>query len=445
MDKTHGTTGNRVSIEGWYTIYDLNGSYDIIVGKNWMTRNPHAVDHSTNALHMLRGDWTTLKSGSPTPMIEKSIVGLKSGQGTIRETRRYCETVPHAAGIHLVSAEEAWKNRTLIFVANIRFASDVTSDRATMGKSSRHDTLDVIDMPSNDFERWITDVHTRHSDLFLPPTGVPPPSRYDFRIQIDPLAKAPYWQPYHQSYAEREEFSTQIQQLIANRWVGETNSRFAAPIIFVQKAYGWLRMCGDYRGLNKITLKDRYPLPYIDDLLDRLHGSRYFTKLDLASGYHQLRIYKDDRHKPAFIVPEGLYEWKVVPFGLANAPTAFRRTMKRTLKPHSRYAVVYLDDIVVHSKSRRAHTQHVDAVLQSIRDAKLKLNKQKCVFGVKETTFVGCRISQESVDTEEKKVDAITSWPTPKNVGELKSFLGLAGYYRRFIEEFAHKYAALHE
>jgi hypothetical protein len=188
--------------------------------------------------------------------------------------------------------------------------------------------------------------------------------------------------------AEREEFERQIAKLLANGWVADSNSRYAAPIIFVKKADESLRMCVDYHALNKIPSKDWYRLPYIDDLLDRLHGARVFTKLDLASGYHQLRIHPDDCHKTAFIAPEGFYEWRIIPFSLAKAPAAFMLAMHRILTPHRCYAVVYLDDVLIHSKTLAEHQGYVEAVLQSIRRARLKVNEGKWSFGMLETTFV---------------------------------------------------------
>jgi hypothetical protein len=440
-----GINGNKVAIDGWYTVYDLKSNYDIIVGKNWMAANPHAINHATNTLHMLRGNWESLTSEGPMLVTEKSIVGLRSHQGNSRETSNYCASVAESAGINLISAADAWQSREGLFVVNIRMVSEIGSNVGTDGGSRLEDTKDILDLSVGEFQNWRNKIDTQHSDLFKPPVGVPPPSKDDFRIVTDPLSKAPYRQPYRQSLSEREEYERQIAKLIANGWVAESNSRFAAPIIFVKKGDGKLRMCCDYRGLNKITQKDRYPLPYIVDLLDKLHGSEYFTKLDLASGYHQLRIHQDDQHKTAFIAPDGLYEWKVIPFGLANAPAAFMRKMNKILRPHFRYVVVYLDDILIHSKDRHSHVQQVEAVLQSIREAGLKIKREKCEFGVTSTSFVGYRVSRDGVDTEAKKVEAITSWPTPQSVGELRSFLGLAGYYRKFIDKFAHISSELHD
>jgi len=165
-----------------------------------------------------------------------------------------------------------------------------------------------------DLGKWRVQVRREFDDLFHLPKGVPLPGEYDFRIHTDPTVKVPHRQLYCMTQYEREEFEVQIRKLLANGWVTNSHSHYAAPIIFVKKPDTTLQMCVDYRGLNKITAKDRYPLPYIEDLLDKLHGARVFTKLDLASGYHQVRVHSDDCHKTAFIVPDGFYEYKVIPF-----------------------------------------------------------------------------------------------------------------------------------
>lgn len=217
---------------------------------------------------------------------EKTIVSLRKEEGDARETRNYCEAVADLVGLNLISPEDAWRNRSRIFVANIRFVSEITSDATIRGDSEVDSDRNNCDMPIGEFVRCRTDIRGRNPNLFSSPTGVLPPSKNDFRIVTDPLTKAAYRQPYHQLYAEREEFAIQICQLIANGWVSESNSRFAAPIIFVKKADGKLRMYCDYRGLNLITLKDRYPMPYIDDLFDRLHGSQNLTKLERSGHFH---------------------------------------------------------------------------------------------------------------------------------------------------------------
>jgi len=296
-----------------------------------------------------------------------------------------------------------------------------------------------------DLGKWRVQIHRNFDDLFQPLRGVPPPGEHDFRIHTDPTAKIPHRQPYRMIQSERKEFEVQIKKLLANRWVMDSHSHYAAPIIFVKKPDATLRMCVDYRGLNAITAKDRYPLPYIEDLLDKLHRAWVFTKLDLASRYHQVRVHSDDCHKTVFIVPDGFYDYKVIPFGLANAPAAFMRMMHKILHPHRRNAIVYLDDELIFSGTLAEHKAHVEGVLQALWNTRLRLSEAKCMFGTLETSFVGFRVNKHGIHTEEKKVRAVQDWPTPRTPTELRSFLGLAGYYRKFVPKFAHRAHLLYD
>jgi len=289
-----------------------------------------------------------------------------------------------------------------------------------------------------DLGKWRVQIHRDFDDLFQPPRGVPPPGEHDFRIHTDPTAKITHHQPYRMIQSERKEFEVQIRKLLANGWAMDSHSRYAAPIIFVKKPDATLRMCVDYRGLNAIIAKDRYPLPYIEDLLDKLHRARVFTKLDLASGYHQVQVHSDDCHKTAFIAPDGFYEYKVIPFGLANVPATFMRMMHKILHPHCQNAIVYLDDVLIFSRTLAEHKVHVEGVLQALRNVHLRLSEAKCVFGTLEMSFVGFRVNKQGIHTEKKKVRAVQDWPTPRTPMELRSFLGLAGYYRKFVPKFAH-------
>jgi len=275
-------------------------------------------------------------------------------------------------------------------------------------------------------------------DLFLPPSGVPPPGEHDFHIHTDPTAKIPHHQPYRMTQSERNEFEVQIKKLLEKGWVMDSHSRYAAPIIFVKTQDATLEMCVDYRGLNSITTNDRYPLPYIKDLLDKLHGACVFTKLDLASRYHQVQIHPDDCHETPFIAPDGFYEYKVIPFGLAITPAAFMSMMQKILHPHRRNSIVYVDDVLIFSKTLAEHKTYVEGVLQALRNAQLDLSEAKCLFGTLETSFVGFRVNRHGIHTEEKKIQAVRDWPTPKMPTELRGFLGLAGYYRKFVPKFAH-------
>jgi len=245
--------------------------------------------------------------------------------------------------------------------------------------------------------------------------------------------------------SKRNEFEVQIKKLLEKGWVIDSHSHYVAPIIFVEKPDATLQMCVDYRRLNSIAAKHRYPLPYIENLLDKLHGAHVFTKLDLASGYHQVLVHPDDCHKTAFIAPDGFNKYKVIPFGLANAPAAFMRMMNKRLHPHRRTSIVYLDDVLIFSKMLAEHKMHVEGVLQALQNMRLCLSEAKCVFGTLEMSFVGFSVNRHGIHTEEKMVKAVRDWPTPKTPTELHRFLGLEGYYRKFVPKFAHPAPLLHD
>ena len=210
-------------------------------------------------------------------------------------------------------------------------------------------------------------------------------------------------------------------------------------MLFVKKKDGSVRMCIDYRALNKVTERNMAGLPRMDELFDRVTGARIFTKLDLRSGYHQIRVHPDDTHKTAFVTRYGHYEFTVLPFGLTNAPATFSTLMQSVLHDFlDKFVVVFIDDILIYSKNEREHEQHLRLVLEVLRKERLYAKKSKCEFVKKEVSFLGHRISEEGVSVDPEKVAAIVSWPECKNVGEVRSFLGLAGFYRRFVEQFSH-------
>jgi hypothetical protein len=193
-----------------------------------------------------------------------------------------------------------------------------------------------------------------------------------------------------------------------------------------------------YRQLNKVTVKNRYPLPQIDDLFDQLKGARVFSKIDLRSGYHQLRIKEQDIQKTAFRTRYGHYEFLVMPFGLTNAPAMSVDLMNRVLRPYlDQYMVVFIDDILVYSNSHLEHEEYLRVVLQNLKENQLYAKLDKCEFWLKEVVFLGYVISAEGIFMDPRKVKAVLKWKRPINVIEIQSFLGLAGYYRRFIEGFS--------
>ena len=209
-------------------------------------------------------------------------------------------------------------------------------------------------------------------------------------------------------------------------------------MLFVKKKDGTRRLCIDYRQLNKLTIKNKYPLPKIDDLFDQLKDASIFSKIDLRSGYHQLIIKDVDLHKTAFRKRYGHYEFLVMPFGLTNAPTAFMDLMNRVFRPYvDQFVVVFIDDILVYSKDRENHDTHLRVVLETLRKEQLYAKLRKCEFWLNEVSFLGHIVSKEGIRVDPKKIEVVVEWKPPRNVTEVRSFLGLAGYYKRFVKGFS--------
>ncbi|MGH3055287.1 MAG: reverse transcriptase family protein, partial [Gaiellaceae bacterium] len=263
------------------------------------------------------------------------------------------------------------------------------------------------------------------------PKGLPPQRPTVPTIPLTNENLTVFQQMYRLSPVEKSELEAQLKDLLQRGLIRPSTSPFGSPILFVKKKDGSMRMVVDYRQLNKLTVKNRYPLPRIDDLFDRLHGAQFFSSLDLMSGYHQIRLHESDVPKTAFRTPAGLYEFLVMPFGLTNAPATFQTEMNKLLG-HLPFVAVYLDDILIHSKSEQEHEEHLHQVLEILREAQLIVKFKKCSFYKQELPFLGHIISAEGVKVDPAKTKVVDEWPAPQNTHQLQQFLGLSNYFRQY-------------
>ena len=256
---------------------------------------------------------------------------------------------------------------------------------------------------------------------------------------------APPWGPmYVLAAKEMDALREYLEKMLHRGWIRRSSSPAGAPILFVPKKDGGLRLCVDYRGLNEITIKNRAPLPLISETLDRLSKAVIFTKLDLKDAYNRIRIRAGDEWKTAFRTRYGHYEYCVMPFGLCNAPATFQQYINEALAGLiDVFCVVYLDDILIFSEKAEEHVNHVRQVLERLRRYKLFINLKKCDFHTDRVEFLGFVISTTGVSMEKSRIDAIESWPVPTSFREIQVFLGFANFYRRFIYRYSHHAAPL--
>ncbi|GJV57710.1 putative reverse transcriptase domain-containing protein [Tanacetum coccineum] len=373
------------------------GSFDIIIGMDWLRKYHTVIVCDEKLVRIPYGDETLIFCGD------------ESNNG--RESRL---TI-----ISCSKAQEYMAKGCQIFLAQI---SAKKEEDKSEGKQLK-DVPIVQDFP----EVFPKD---------LP--GLPPARPVEFQIDLIPRAAPVARAPYRLAPSEMKELSEQLQELSDKGFIRPSSSPWGAPILFVKKKDGSFRMCIDYWELNKLIVKNRYPLPRIDDLFDQLQGSIIYSMIDLRSGYHQLRVREQDVSKTAFRTWYGHYEFQVMPFGLTNAPAVFMDLMNRVCKPYlDKFVIVFIDDILIYSKDKKEHKEHLKAILELLKKEKLYAKFSKCEFWIPKVQFPGHVIDSRGIHVDPAKIESIKDWASPKTSTEIRQFLGLAGYYRRFIEGFS--------
>jgi hypothetical protein len=268
--------------------------------------------------------------------------------------------------------------------------------------------------------------------------GIPLEHDAAFEIKLIPGTQPIHKAPYRMAPKEQVELKRQLDDLLDKGLIRPSRSPWASPVLFVEKKDKSKRFCVDYRALNQVTIKNKYPLPRIEVLFEELRGAQVFYKIDLNSSYHQLRIREEDIKNTTFCTRYGHYEFIVMSFGLTNALAAFMEAMNRMLHEFlDDFVVVFLDDILIYSKTKEEHERHLRLVLGALRKNQFYGKLKKCVFWLSEVAFLGHVINQQGIAVDPKNVAAVVEWERPSSVSEIRSFLGLAGYYRRFVPNFS--------
>lgn len=396
------------------------GNYSIILGTPWLTQHNPSIDWRSRKITFSSD--TCARSCLHVSPVVQGLPNTPPVHPNPRASARICT-------VNSRTLERLAKKSDDIYEINIMPLSQPTSLSAA-DCSPLDDPIAVIPSKYNAY----LDVFSEEQASTLPAHR----PGADHAIPLLEGAQPPFGPIYPLSQDELSVLSDYIKTNLENGFIRPSTSPAGAPILFVKKKDGSLRLCVDYRGLNKVTIKNRYPLPLINEMLDRLSSASVFTKLDIRNAYHRIRIHEGDEWKTAFRTRYGHFEYQVMPFGLTNAPGSFQGLINDVLREYlDQFVVVYLDDILIFSNDPTSHQEHVKLVLEKLRSAGLFAKAEKCEFDVDEVEFLGFRVGRSGVTMDSSKVTCIADWPTPATVHDIQVFLGFANFYRRFIADYS--------
>ena len=393
--------GEAVTFEGTFTATPLEG-YDAILGVTWLAQHDPIIGWKERSV-TIRAD------GKP-------------GSSLLRPMKGRAGINPHLVTLSLKGLSKAYKQ------------GKIEEIYAVFVQTKDQKLPPVEDEAAERLLREFADVFPDKL-----PHGIPPVRGVQHTIELKPGAKPPQARPLrHQSSKDSKVIEEYTRELIENGTLRPSVSPYGAMALIVRKKDGTARVVVDYRALNEVTVKNKYPLPLMDELFDRVYGATVFTKIDLRTGFHQIRVADEDVEKTAFRTRFGHFEYLVLPMGLCNAPGTFMQLMNDTFRDLlDKSVLVFLDDILIFSKSKEEHTAHVREVLTRLRAQKLSAKRSKCEFFRKEVEFLGHQIGAAGLAVSQDKISAVKDWPEPKNATDVRSFLGLAGFYRRFVKNFS--------
>lgn len=282
----------------------------------------------------------------------------------------------------------------------------------------------------------LKDLVHAYADLFAAPSGLPPHRACNHVIPLIPSANPVIIRPYRYSPKLKDELEQQVKEMLEQSIIQPSASLFSSPVLLVPKKDGGYRMCVDYRQLNAITMKSKFLVPIFDQLMDELSRAKWFSTLDLRAGFHHILLQPGEEPKTAFQIHLGQNEFRVMAFGLTGAPGTFQGAMNSTLAPWLRkFVLVFFDDILVYNKTREEHVYHLQQVFEWLTQDQWKLKLSKCKFAQQSISYLGHVISEQGISTDLAKIEAIQNCPVPKSVKDIREFLGLAGYYRKFVKK----------